>query len=81
MTKVNINRPRDQNGKGKCKPCRVYSWSFADFDGVVSCFGHDRGPPAEWDSRWMAMFFPAILVACDVRVCRYSVVESRQMAT
>ena len=51
------------------QPCRVYSWSFADFYGVVSGFGHDRGAPAEWDSRWMIQFYAAILVVCDVRGC------------
>jgi hypothetical protein len=50
------------------QPCRVYSRSFADFDGVVSGLGHDRGAQAEWDSRWMVKFFAAVLVACNVEV-------------
>ena len=63
------------------QPSRVYSWSFADFDGVVSGFGHGRSAPTEWDSRRIVQFCAAILVARDMRGCRYSVAEIRQMAT
>ena len=29
--------------------CTVYPWALADFDSVVSRFGHDRCAPAEWE--------------------------------